>query len=93
MAGNDLICNVEDSLLLIVDIQTKLTAAMPVKVLVRLQKYTSLLLKAADLLDVPVVATEQYPKGLGALEPEIVRLLPEDADRIDKTCFSCVNQE
>ncbi len=93
MSGNDLICNVEDSLLLIVDIQTKLTAAMPIKVLARLQKYTSLLLKAADLLDVPVVATEQYPKGLGALEPEIVRLLPEDADRIDKTCFSCVNQE
>ena len=87
------LCQAEDSLLAIVDIQTKLTAAMPMKVLARLQRNSGMLLKAASLLEIPIIATEQYPKGLGSLEPEIVRLLPETAARIDKTCFSCAEQE
>lgn len=93
MSANNLLCNIEDSLLVVVDIQTKLTSVMPMKVLARLQRNSGLLLKSASLLGIPIIATEQYPKGLGAMEPEIVRLLPDDAVRIDKTCFSCVAEE
>mgnify|MGYP000539354288 CR=1 FL=1 len=58
-------CAVDNSLLLVVDIQTKLGQAMPTKVLNRVISNTTLLSRAAGLLDVPVVVTEQYPRGLG----------------------------
>lgn len=93
MTRSNLKCNVEDSLLVVVDVQTKLTAAMPIKVLARLQKYTSIVLKGASMLNVPVIASEQYPKGLGSLEPEIGRLLTDNSTVIDKTCFSCVDSK
>lgn len=93
MSRKNFVCDVDDSFLIIIDVQTNLTTAMPVKVLARLQRYFNFMLKAAELLGVPVIATEQYPEGLGSLEPEIIGRLPENAVRIDKTCFSCVGNE
>lgn len=86
---NGIVCNAEESVLIIIDIQTHLTAVMPAKVLARLQRNLGLLLNAARLLEVPVLATEQYPQGLGNLEADIVRLLPEGTRRHEKTSFSC----
>jgi len=88
-----LLCDANSSALLIIDIQTHLTAVMPLKVLARLKKNTSLLIKAADTLNIPILATEQYPKGLGPLEPEIVEILPKETVRFEKTCFSCVGAD
>lgn len=82
------ISSLADSVLVIIDIQTRLTSVMPMKVLARLQRNTGLLLRAAGALQVPVFATEQYPEGLGEMEPDIVRLLPEGSARYRKTCFS-----
>ncbi len=87
------LCDVENSALIIIDIQTHLTAVMPAKVLARLQRNLGLLLNAARLLDVPVLATEQYPQGLGNLEEDIVRMLPESAGRYEKTSFACTGSE
>ena len=82
-------CDAGSSALVIVDIQTKLTGVMPVKVLARLQRYTGILIKAANILRIPVFVTEQYPKGLGKLEQDIAVLLADDVRRYEKTCFSC----
>ena len=41
-----------------------------------------------QMLDVPIIVTEQYPKGLGPTAEEIVLSLPDDLDRIEKTRFS-----
>lgn len=38
----------------------------------------------------PIVVTEQYPRGLGNVVPEIAERLPEDAVRVEKTRFSAV---
>ena len=55
----------QSTVLLVVDVQTKLADAMPKDAMDRLVKNASILLDAARLLGVRVVATEQYPKGLG----------------------------
>ena len=88
---DNLLCSAENSCLLIIDIQSRLTAIMPGKVLERLKRNTSLLLKAANLLPVPVFATQQYPDGLGPMEEEIQAVLPKDYKHFDKTCFSCTD--
>lgn len=39
-------------------------------------------------LDLPVLVTEQYPKGLGRTAEEILFALPDDFEIFDKTTFS-----
>lgn len=49
---------------------------------------TAILLKAAARLGVPVLASEQYPKGLGTTVPQIAALLPPGSTA-EKIHFSC----
>ncbi len=51
------------------------------------------LLEAAKILGVPVLLTEQYPKGLGSTLPEILEHLPPQAGLFEKTGFSCCAAE
>ncbi len=74
----------ENVALLVIDIQERL---MPVifeseKIFANVNK----LLRGAEILQVVTLITEQYPKGLGATCKEIE--LPENANIIEKTCFS-----
>ncbi len=87
------LCNANNSCLVVIDIQTRLTAVMPLKVLARLKRNINILLQSANTLSIPVLATEQYPKGLGPTEPEIVKLLPDNTLKFEKTCFSCTGAE
>ena len=48
-----------------------------------------LLLSAARLLQIPVVLTEQYPKGLGGTIDEIRKACPQ-VQPLEKMSFSCV---
>ena len=48
----------------------------------------ALVAHAAQLLRVPVVVTEQYPKGLGQTAAEIKAVLPAGFNAIEKTAFS-----
>ncbi|WP_022928719.1 hydrolase [Patulibacter americanus] len=49
--------------------------------------------KGAAVLGLPVLVTEQYPKGLGETVPELVAALPEDTPRLEKTVFSAARAE
>lgn len=91
MNTTSLLCQADDSCLLVIDIQTRLAAAMPDKVLDRLKRNTILLINAARTLSVPVLATQQYPQGLGPIEPQISEALPPDCRHFEKTCFSCAS--
>lgn len=57
------------SRLVLVDLQPRLLAAMPDAA--RLTAACRLLVEGAKLLQVPTVATEQYPEGLGETTPEL----------------------
>src|SRR3954464_15518049 len=48
----------------------------------------ALVAHAAQLLKVPIIVTEQYPKGLGQTADEIKAVLPGSLDPIEKTAFS-----
>jgi nicotinamidase-related amidase len=62
------------SVLLVVDVQERLAPAIAGSE--KLVDTISTLLKAAADLDVPVLATEQYSKGLGHTIEPLARLLP-----------------
>lgn len=79
----------DNSLLVIVDLQAKLTAVMPQTEAELMLANTSSLLEAAASLAIPVLLTEQYPKGLGATDTAIAQKLPETTQVFDKTGFSC----
>jgi nicotinamidase-related amidase len=75
------------SALLLIDIQERLFPSIHErqKMLERIE----LLLFAASLLKVPVLATEQYPKGLGKTIENIHRIIP-DLQPLEKVDFSCL---
>ncbi len=41
-----------------------------------------------EILELPVIVTEQYPKGLGRTAPEVLKVLPDSAEIVEKTAFS-----
>jgi len=83
------LCQSAFSQLLIIDAQERLAAAMPDDVRERTVANINRLIEAARLLELPIISTEQYPKGLGKTIPEIREHLPERAAPTEKTCFSC----
>ncbi|MEW6353195.1 MAG: isochorismatase family protein [Pseudomonadota bacterium] len=76
-------------MLLLIDVQQRLSAAMPEQARRQVLRNGAILAAAAAVLGVPVLYSEQYPKGLGATEPELAQALPTAAQRFEKTCFSC----
>lgn len=83
------LCNPRASQLLVIDVQDRLARAMPEECLGPALENTARLLDAARALEIPVIATEQYPEGLGATLPEVTRHLPAGVAPIEKTSFSC----
>ncbi|MGZ5076638.1 MAG: hydrolase [Methylobacter sp.] len=79
----------KNSLLIVVDLQTKLSAAMSENNAELMTANVGSLVEAAGLLSIPVLLTEQYPKGLGSTDAAITDLLSEDTLIFDKTGFSC----
>ena len=75
----------ENACLMIVDVQQRLLAAMdaPRAVL----SGCGLMMKAAGVLDVPILVTEQYPQGLGPTVEPLAKLIDEK-DTFSKTHFS-----
>lgn len=77
----------ENALTLVIDMQEKLTPAMAEKE--KLVRNICKLMEGMQVLGIPLILTEQYPKGLGPTIPEISRLAGQ-AQPISKTSFSCL---
>jgi nicotinamidase-related amidase len=82
----------EDSVLLIVDMQERLLKAMPEKPCQKMLRNTGILIETARSLGIPMVLSEQYPKGLGPTVPEI-REAVGDAGVEEKMIFSAARDE
>jgi nicotinamidase-related amidase len=82
--------DVNRSVVLIIDLQGKLMEMIERPALV--VAATRRLLKLADLFGIPVILTEQYPRGLGGTHPEVRAAFDELATSkrvLDKTSFGC----
>ncbi|MFM8643247.1 MAG: isochorismatase family protein, partial [Phycisphaerales bacterium] len=78
----------ETTVLLVIDVQERL---MPtIAGAARVEANCALLARAAGLLQVPVVCTEQYVRGLGHTAPLVRQALPAAATVIEKTRFSAL---
>ncbi|AAU26991.1 TPA: isochorismatase family protein [Legionella pneumophila] len=84
-----MLLNRADSLLVLIDVQEKLTPAI-----LNLDLFLARcewLLKLARKLDVPVLASEQYPKGLGRTVSPLSSYINQE-ECIEKIHFSCVQE-
>jgi nicotinamidase-related amidase len=78
--------------LTVVDVQERLFNAMDAERRDDMVSNVKILAAAARRLDVPVLLTEQYPKGLGRTLPEVKSLLA-DVPPFEKTAFSCAGAD
>jgi nicotinamidase-related amidase len=78
----------EELCLLLIDVQERLCAVMDKAILEQNVQNMLHLLKLAELYRIPVLATEQYPKGLGRTLPELAAAVA-DWRPIEKLHFSC----
>lgn len=76
------------SVLVVVDVQDRLLHAIHDWLTVL--DNTVKMVKFAQTLGVPVIVTEQYPKGLGPTNAQISALLPDFAP-LEKSVFDCLS--
>ena len=77
--------------LVVVDVQEGFRKAIPD--FERVARATATLIEGASIIGVPVVLTEQYPKGLGETAAEVAEHLPEGTDPLEKVVFSAADAD
>lgn len=84
-----MLLSAERSVLLLVDLQERLLPAIAEAP--RVIRNGGILLEAARELQVPVLASEQYPRGLGPTVPDLARRLPAGST-VEKLAFACTGE-
>jgi len=74
------------SALVIIDMQEAFRTKLPG--FDEIAERIAMMVKGAELLGLPIIVTEQYPKGLGHTAEEIKAALPPQLEIIEKTSFS-----
>ena len=77
--------------LIVVDVQEAFRKAIPD--FERIAKATATLIDGAEAIGIPVVITEQYPKGLGETVPEVAEHLPDGVQPLEKVVFAASEAE
>ncbi|MCE0723081.1 MULTISPECIES: hydrolase [Legionella] len=85
-----MLLNKEDSLLLLIDVQEKLTpAVLDSEAFIARCEW---LLKLARRMNVPILVSEQYPQGLGATLNQFQSYFNQQNGVVDKVNFSCMGE-
>lgn len=79
--------SVGDTGLLVVDVQEKLVLA--IRGHQRVVWNTGRLIDGAKILGIPLIATEQYPKGLGSTVPTLADRLGDRPAKLTFSCYGC----
>jgi nicotinamidase-related amidase len=81
----------ERTALVVVDVQEGFRKAIPD--FERVAKATATLIEGAEAIGIPMVITEQYPKGLGETAPEVAEHLPDGTEPLEKVVFSAADAD
>ena len=88
------VLNRDDAVLVVVDVQERLVPAIDKELYARSLKNFKIAIEAAGTLGLPILLTEQYPKGLGGTVPDVLKALEgKKYGRIEKVSFSCGRDE
>ncbi len=82
--------NTLDSLVLIIDIQDKLTRMLDENICRQIIENSQKLVSSAKALGIHTIVTEQYPQGLGQTIQEIKDILAQDYIPFEKTAFNAL---
>lgn len=85
---NDL--DISRTVLTVIDVQESFRNAIPDFALV--VSRIAMAVRAFRVLEVPIIVTEQYPKGLGRTAEEVLFSLPDGVDAIEKSTFSAFGE-
>lgn len=79
--------NIDNTALVVIDVQGKLAEIMHNKenLFANLER----IIKGAQVLNIPIIWTEQVPEKLGPTLPQFSELLADSSDPIPKATFSC----
>jgi len=77
-----------DAVWMLIDVQTRLCSVMPEAQMINVVRNIQRLIQGAQLLNIPLWVTEQYPEKLGETLPELQMMLPEYTPRYGKLSFS-----
>ena len=80
------ILDITQTALVVIDLQEAFRSAMPE--FPQIVSRAAMAVRGFQILNVPVIVTEQYPQGLGKTAEEILYSLPDDFEPIEKTSFS-----
>ncbi len=80
----------EETVLVVVDVQERLVPAMDPLIARRTIQNIGRLVEGCAILGVPVLVTEQYPKGLGRTVGELSGAREQGV--VEKTTFSCCGE-
>ena len=77
--------------LVVVDVQEAFRKAIPS--FEQVTGSVAKLIQGAEAMGIPIVVTEQYPKGLGETVPEVAEHLPAGIEPIEKLRFSAAEAD
>ncbi len=80
----------DQAVLVVVDVQERLVPVMDQDRYAEILRNISFVLKSARLLGIPVVATEQYPRGIGHMVPDLADACRDKV--IEKLSFGCCGE-
>jgi nicotinamidase-related amidase len=83
-----------DAVLVVVDIQQRLVPAIDRALYERSLRNFKIVIETAGTLGLPILLTEQYPKGLGRTVPAVMQALEgKSYELVEKVTFSCARDE
>ena len=80
------ILDIEKTALVVVDLQEAFRSV--ISDFAMIASRASIAVRGFQILNLPVIVTEQYPKGLGRTVEEVLFSLPQDFEVFEKTAFS-----
>ncbi|MBE0568192.1 MAG: isochorismatase family protein [Deltaproteobacteria bacterium] len=88
------VLNREEAVLVVIDVQERLVPAIDKELYERSLKNIVIAVEAAGTLGIPILLTEQYPKGLGRTVARILEAMDgKPHELVEKMTFSCAREE